>query len=91
VVVSEGVRGRCGEASFLFYALSSGPAGPAMLALAGRGATANLSQANIPPTSLIALLIAVWKYHLRTCIIVVLIDASLINRLITSYPRITPI
>ena len=39
MVVSEGVRGRCGEASFLFYALSSGPAGPAMLALAGRGAT----------------------------------------------------
>jgi hypothetical protein len=31
-----GLRGRCGEASFLFYALSSGPAGPAMLALEAR-------------------------------------------------------
>jgi hypothetical protein len=56
VVVREGVRVRCGEASFLFYALSSGPAGPAMLALAGtrrdstRRTASNLSQANIPPT-----------------------------------------
>jgi hypothetical protein len=72
-----GLGGRCGEASFLFYALSSGPAGPAMLA--HRGATqrdelpANLSQAKHPTNSVIAVL------QLPFAVLFVSIDASSID------------
>jgi len=99
VVVCEGARGRCGEASFLFYALSSGPAGPAMLARWLRGATQRdevlplLISAKQHPTTTVHLSADSRPRSIRlySCCTAVSIDASLIDQLTMAYLRITSI